>query len=1447
MDHCPHWATAPVWRQPAGPQSRNVHTNGHANELSFTVAVGIKDDVWHRTILILLCVHEWCPQSNMPCSPRTCDNKPHAPSKRLKIFQWNCSGLSLAKMDELCHWMTLQSLDIAILSETRWTFCNDWLQAHWAIIHSGASYKGSGVMVLVNRHLCKSDAITWTPIYDGHLLHVRLPGFERPVDIIACYQLMNDRTPARLRQRALIWTALDEYLQRLPNRNELAVVGDFNCGTIPLCGHTGPEHFKWDGHMHAGIRHPDTDRFMDIIRQHGLVALNTWDTGLGPTYVHGSVATRIDFVLTRHSHVDFQAKQVRILHDAPFMTSHEYCHFPLISSLPKIRIMNRAPHLTGFNLRQRCQLRQEWLADTDRWHSMCESLKPTVANCMADSSAQVVTHLHNVINPTVSRFLKDIHVTHPSSAHSSHHDQLESKWKHTHMARKLAASLPISGLRAWFRCWFHVTRANVLQRTHKKYASQIRKTKFFALVQEAEYAAAHHDSCKLHQLIRQVAPKVPKRRIQLRNAQGALALPQEELAIYTQYVRDVWNKPDVPLQHLARPPGVPFSMSDLRDALAHIPVTKSVAAPFLPGLIVRTMAHEIAVGLYPLLQHWWSFNPPLMPQVWRDGWLVFLPKPLKSTDCPQNLRPLALQEPIGKAIAGLLVDHLNMQAFSTSCRWPQMAYLRFRSTQDAICRVSAHCASVKLLLQSQRRHVLHRASDQPTFSACGGIQLFIDLSKAFDSVKRSQLFSNLSDCGISENIVQLVQALHTGTCYHLFHKGKYYPIEVNVGVRQGCKLAPALWACFMTTFLRQAAERISPNWVQSHITVYADDFHVGVKFHPAEELWDTVRHFGTLLDLLHEFGLTVNVAKSQIILALAGTNHRKLMGKLLRFDHAGPYISIPRVHGWDHFRVTASATYLGTVVSYRNYEDLTIKSRISSARANFRRLRRWLICKKLSVKHRLRLWSSCILSTLTYGIFTVGLTKTGIHSLQTTMYQMLRQILGDHAYVTGHSHQTVLHQHNCAEPLHLLLTAALALQKSITQREPQLAHYDIVLALDWTPLQQAIQMLHDALTQGPAVPVVSDPHEVPNTLPVLHCPYCDFSTTNLANFNRHCTNIHQDPKMRIHSVNLRLDALGGLPQCRHCLAKFTTWHAFKTHVERRACQALPPASAVVHPTCTSQVQTVSLDFVASSSNAGLASLRVPPLDRDRMNSAADDDALRVKLLPSDLAHLNSTAQGQFILEVVNSMNWPQLQDDPAACALLSKHCALCVASLWAKFENYWLISSSTTLTSWIMLWLRVPNWRWCMPGNHRAASVPNISRLGTFAPFCYRLLCCWLMVEALIINKVGVVSFRSWLVKFVSSLMKLFLHCNSTFEALIVWPSKIGISHVTLWEALHNAPTAEVDTAAMKHFAGTSPLDIVRSLTMPDLLKLCRLTQLYGPRLRLAMCNNGSSQIPPRD
>ena len=271
-----------------------------------------------------------------PKSVSTSQPLEHVPRNRLIVFHWNGGALSSARYHELLQWLTQQRVDIAIISETHWSYTAEWQTSDWHALHSGHEQgkkdKASGLLVLVATRLCRPDQIAWREVEAGRLVHCRLHLQPRSFDIIGVYQHTWSTAVVQKSLRKQIWNSMGKLLKEIPHRNSLCILGDFNCSLSSIPRLVGQARYVSSTGNKLGPQHGDSSTLSQLMNDFQLVALNTWTPNLGATSFTPSGSSRIDYIIVRYRDADTSAKQVGLLTDAPFLPSGAY-HIPMITSV----------------------------------------------------------------------------------------------------------------------------------------------------------------------------------------------------------------------------------------------------------------------------------------------------------------------------------------------------------------------------------------------------------------------------------------------------------------------------------------------------------------------------------------------------------------------------------------------------------------------------------------------------------------------------------------------------------------------------------------------------------------------------------------------------------------------------------------------------------------------------------------------------------------------------------------------------------------------------------------------------------------------------------------------------------------------------------------------------------------------------------------------------------
>ena len=155
--------------------------------------------------------------------------------------------------------------------------------------------------------------------------------------------------------------------------------------------------------------------------------------------------------------------------------------------------------------------------------------------------------------------------------------------------------------------------------------------------------------------------------------------------------------------------------------------------------------------------------------------------------------------------------------------------------------------------------------------------------------------------------------------------------------------------------------------------------------------------------------MTVNFQKSLVVIMLKGRRAASMMYKYTKWWNGGRCRMLRTGDHDTYIPIKDSMTYLGTILSYQNFELQTAQHRAAQANSNFAQLKDVLRTNgALSRARRVEVYRTCIWTSLTYGIVAVGATTSSCRFLLTTAALRLRKLLRVHQ--KGQSNEMVLMQ-----------------------------------------------------------------------------------------------------------------------------------------------------------------------------------------------------------------------------------------------------------------------------------------------------------------------------------------------------------------------------------------------------------------------------------------------------
>ncbi|CAE7839824.1 unnamed protein product, partial [Symbiodinium necroappetens] len=153
----------------------------------------------------------------------------------------------------------------------------------------------------------------------------------------------------------------------------------------------------------------------------------------------------------------------------------------------------------------------------------------------------------------------------------------------------------------------------------------------------------------------------------------------------------------------------------------------------------------------------------------------------------------------------------------------------------------------------------------------------------------------------------------------------------------------------------------------------------------------------------------VNPTKSNAIMSLRGSMSQSLRKLWTSTFRGGEWLRVPIGQDNEFIPLVQQLDYLGIVLSYGGFKELSWKRRIGVARASFERIRKILLGHHvLSLSHRIKLWRTIVLSSATYGLLGIGWSSPGFVRMHGMCMKQLRLIARSPVHLTSETNLSLM-------------------------------------------------------------------------------------------------------------------------------------------------------------------------------------------------------------------------------------------------------------------------------------------------------------------------------------------------------------------------------------------------------------------------------------------------------
>ena len=338
------------------------------------------------------------------------------------------------------------------------------------------------------------------------------------------YVWSSSKTPQQNRKdRSSLLTSLGRAVRQVPSRTSLVVAGDMNATLSSSPRLVGPRAC-------GAAPRPDSEGLQEFVESHKLVALNTWHAPVSHTYTQQGSHSQIDFIFTKEPQAGGQAKRAGPLHDW-HLGSWVGGHSPVLATFQPLGHWQlptrRSPPTCDVK-----QLQAEVREGSDRAIQMRDWVRSRMP-------AQSPDQCNQILQEASERFF-------PIRRRSSQRP-LDSRrmWQ---LAREIKSSSNPDPLR--------LAALEASQEQHRQLVRQRQKERAARFLEGVDEAIAEGASHVAYSTLRQLKPWQPQQRAQLKDREGKLMSPTEELkvlgdfAVSTFGVHDPLPERSGPLPHL---------------------------------------------------------------------------------------------------------------------------------------------------------------------------------------------------------------------------------------------------------------------------------------------------------------------------------------------------------------------------------------------------------------------------------------------------------------------------------------------------------------------------------------------------------------------------------------------------------------------------------------------------------------------------------------------------------------------------------------------------------------------------------------------------------------------------------------------------------------------------------------------------------------------------------